>query len=234
MMETELVELPNNDDLWSSVTPENNIFHAQLLSPNGGSDQNSLNDSYQSAFDIPDVVPGNFIIYFKTNSFASENHYEVKDVTGNVVFSRNNMSNSTLYKDTLLLPPGCYTYFVYDNDGDGINFWANNDGNGYTRFKEVGGPIIKYFEGDFGDDIQFPFTIDFPLAYESIESDTRFEIFPNPSKDIVNIELSGFHNQVDIMIYNGLGQEVYSERVKTIDSEYRNSFDLSKFNRGFT
>ncbi len=232
MTEQEAVILPGPDDLWSTVNPSNNYFYAEVLNPNGQTDQNPLNNTYKSAFNIPPVVPSNFIIIFRTNNFASENSYEIKDAEGNTVFSRSNMSNNTVYNDTLMLGTGCYTYFVYDNDDDGINFWANNDGGGYTRFKQVGGPTLQFFEGDFGDDIQFPFTIDYPLAFEDIEENTGFEVYPNPTKDVINIEISGFDNEVDILIYNSLGQRVYSQRVKSANSDYRQSIDFSQFESG--
>ena len=45
---------------------------------------------------------------------------------------------------------------------DGIDFWANNDGSGMIRFREIGGSWIKSFEGDFGRSIHHQFKIGSP------------------------------------------------------------------------
>lgn len=232
MLETEQVVLPANDELWSTVTAEGNHFFAHITSPNGQEDENTPNDLYKSSFNIPPVLPADFIIMFKTNLHANENHFEVLDENDNVVFSRANMTNSTLYFDTLHLAPGCYTYKVYDSDGDGLNFFANNDGAGFTRIKQVGGSTLYYLEADFGDDLQFPFTVEYPLSFEELNPKTVFDVFPSPTRDKIHVNLSGFDAEVDLMIYNSLGQRVYSQRLRTSDSKYRGDIDLSGFESG--
>ena len=104
----------------------------------------------------------------------------VKDDNGNVIFERDFTAANTLHRDTLMLDVGCYTFTFNDSDDDGINFWANNDGNGVVRMKEVSGPTFQYFETDYGDGIHYEFTIDYPLTYEELRVEPSLKIFPNP------------------------------------------------------
>jgi hypothetical protein len=96
-----------------------------------------------------------------------------------------------------------------------VSFWANNDGNGTVRLKEVGGPTFKYFEGDFGDAINYEFTIDYPLTFDEVAGKHQFEVFPNPTQDQLSLSLEGFDTNVLIRVYNSLGQLVLSQRVTT-------------------
>ena len=88
---------------------------------------------------------------FRANLVPSENRFEVRDADGTLILTRNNMSASTTYYDTLNLSMGCYNFKVFDTDDDGVDFWNNNDGSGYVKLKKVGGSILKTFEPDFGE-----------------------------------------------------------------------------------
>ena len=39
---------------------------------------------------------------------------------------------------------------VTDVDDDGLDFWANNDGAGMIRFRDIGASWFKIFDCDFG------------------------------------------------------------------------------------
>ncbi len=208
-LESEEVTLPIGD-IWEPVTSTGNVFHVEVKSPNGSTDEYVQNNVYNSPFTIPDVVPANFYVRFRTNSFASESRYELLDWSGNSLFVRNGMSNNTTYKDTFNLGLGCYSLVITDSDGDGINFWANNDGTGSARISEVGGSTIKSFNGDFGGSLTYNFTIDYPLKYEDINPTSNVEIFPNPAND--QIFISGKNLQLkDLEIYNSIGQKIELE-----------------------
>ncbi len=232
MMETEIVELPTPATLWDALTENDNIFHANVEAPNGGTDSYEYNDSYHSSFTIPDVLPNEFIIMFKTNTQPGENNYELRDGEGNMLYERDNMTANTLYYDTVAIGQGCFHFRVFDTGDDGVNFWANNDGVGFVRFKEVGGPTFNYFEGDFGDDINYEFTVDFGLSYEEIKDEHYFEAYPNPTKDQLNIALSGFDTEVKISVYNSLGQLVLSQNINAAMNKTTSQIDMGILESG--
>jgi hypothetical protein len=226
------IELPSSFDLWSTLSQATNTFHVEVVNPNNATDVYAFNNHYKTNFSIPNVLPSNIILEFKTNNFPGENSYQLLDEQNNVILSRSGMSANTVYKDTLNLPMGCYTYQVMDSDDDGISFWANNDGSGYTRFKQVGGPILKSFIGDFGDNINYNFTIDFPLSYEELNDLSELKVYPNPVTNELNVSLRNFANDVNIQIIDNLGKEVQSKSVVTGSDVFIGKIDISNLPSG--
>jgi len=217
--ETEIVTLPSNWWMWNSLLPSGNVFHVELSAPNDGIDEYIHNNHYASKFNIPEVMPSTIVIYFKTNTKPQENNYQITDEQGNVVFSRSNMTANTLYRDTVELPLGCYNYHVNDTDGDGLSWWANSDGNGYTKFFSPAVGTVKQFNGDFGDNIHFNFTIDYPLSYEDLNDLNDLEIYPNPTRSSFTLEGKGL-SEASVVLFDNTGKaiqiptEFYSERIK--------------------
>ncbi len=203
----EEVELPTPAPFWTTVVAGGpNVFHARVLDPNGGSDEYAYNDEHSANFEIPDVVPNYFYIQLKTNSAGAETSYDLRDDLGNVIFSKGGLANNTLYRDTFQLAPGCYQLNVYDTDDDGIDFWANSDGIGQMYIREIGVPVIvKTFEGDFGKSIVYNFTVDFPLSYEDIKATESVELYPNPTRDQLNLAGEGI-DKATISVYNEFGE----------------------------
>lgn len=213
-LETAEVKLPFSDNLWSAVNgPSNNIFHVELRNPNNGTDGYTLNNKFNSTFNITNVVPSNFIIWFKTNAAAAETSYEIMDQTGTQIFLRSGLANNTQYRDTFQLPFGCYQFKITDTDNDGIDFWANNDGLGFARFRAANGAALLNFEGDFGKSLIYNFTVDYPLSYEEIADQQELKLYPNPANDRFTIEGQNI-NQLNISVYNSIGQALQLERTK--------------------
>jgi hypothetical protein len=214
--ETEIVDLPSPLSLWAAVTPTANIFHVELDSPNGGADEYEHNNFYHSKFEIPAVLPEEIVIYFKTNSAAGESSYKIIDSDGNSIFSRSGMGNNTTYQDTIQLEYGCYTFRVDDSDDDGIDFWANNNGVGACRIFKPGTGLIKTFDGDFGDNINFHFTVGSPLKYEDFYENSSISIYPNPSDEVFFIE----------------GKEIEKAKINILDSQGRKVNLRSSISKG--
>jgi len=215
-LETEEVELPSTASLWAGATTNNNTFHVEVKNPNNGTDGYHFNNIYQSEFDLADVLPYHFFLYFRTNNAAFESKYELFDDSGTLLYSRNNMTNNTTYRDTFQLDNGCYTLVITDTDDDGINFWANNDGNGSAYLREVSGPTLKNFNPDFGKSIIYHFSIDQPLAFEDLYDTKNIELYPNPASSIFTLA-AGSIAEASINIYNSLGQEVELPMVTSTD-----------------
>lgn len=228
-MEKETVELPLTATLWSPVsTSLDNKFHVEIKDPNSGVDEYSYNNTYSSPFNVPDVVPSNFVMIFKANNAAHESAWYLLDDMGNQLFSRTNMTNSALYLDTFNLQQGCYSIYITDSDDDGIDFWANNDGTGLARINEVGGGIVTVFEGDFGSSLLYNFTIDIPLSYEELNNEWDINVYPNPAKERFYIEGKEVQ-KANITIMNSMGQLV---NIPFTQGSDRIMFDTSKFPKG--
>jgi len=208
--ESEVVELPLID--WCSF--DNNIpFYARIILPNGSEDNYIVNDLLYSAYEFVEVYPETFAIWFKTNNVPNESSYELTDNEGNLIFSRSGMSANTLYKDTVILSPGCYKFQILDTGGspynneDGLSWWANNDGSGYARLKSVPGGFFKYYQDDFGTEITDYFRIeDWNVGLSEKLSDPIIEFYPNPANSYLNIDLelpSSSNIEIVITDFNG-------------------------------
>jgi len=232
MMDAEIVTLPTPEGLWNAVNESGNTFHVEIATPNGNEDQYTQNNTFSTDFRIPEVFPNHFLVMFRTNNAPWENRYELRDENENILFERDDMASLTLYRDTFLLEPGCYTFEVFDTDDDGITWWANNDGNGYVRLKEVNGSTLEFFEQDYGDGILYQFTIDQPLSYDEVSGGHTFEVFPNPASDQVSIKLSGFDTRINVQVFNKLGQMVMQKQVQQIGTELIETLDVDKLGSG--
>ena len=126
---------------------------------------------------------------------------------GAPVHSSGDLISNTQFRDTLTFSPGCYTFIVNDTDEDGLDFWANNDGSGMVRFREIGATWLKSFNADFGTNIVHQFTVGSAQSTSSNTQPIQWEIFPNPTKYKILIE--GFSDEkTQISVLNNLGERV--------------------------
>jgi hypothetical protein len=167
-------------------------FEVSVVSVNGiTGDNDLLNNIYRSMAPASKFFPKDIAIKFFTNASANmgtgfnESTWTLWDENGNEIASRNSLSNSTLYVDTLRdLPPGCYKFSIDDEGCDGLSYWANpNGGTGYLRFDYINAnSTIYYFPGDFGCNT----TVYFKVAETNLvglpanDLKNTIEIYPNP------------------------------------------------------
>ena len=216
-LETEEIELPTLND-WNGTS---NTFEITLKNPNGQPDDYIENNSMSSEFETVPEYPETFALWVGTNSGVinnlsqeSETSWNFYDENGNIVFNSGSLFANIQYRDTLTFSPGCYTFIMEDSDEDGLDFWANNDGGGMVRFREIGASWLKAFNADFGTNIIHQFRI---LGSQNTTNiiDDRWEIYPNPTND--NILIQGFsESETHIKIMNHLGEEVIKIKNESI------------------
>ena len=208
--ETEEVELPTLTN-WSGNA---NVFEVTLKNPNGQADEYDENNSMQSEFEMVAEYPESFALWFQTNggvvntfTQVSESSWEFFDENGASVHASGDLISNTQFRDTLTFSPGCYTFVVSDTDEDGLDFWANNDGGGMVRFRELGATWLKSFNADFGTNIVHQFNVGSVQSTSSNTHTMEYEIFPNPTKEKIIIE--GFSDEkTQISVLNNLGERV--------------------------
>ena len=213
-------------------------FSVTLSNPNGGADQYPYNNSKITKFTYPPVMPSQFVIEFKTNLFNTEDSYTLKNDAGTIIASRDGamLLPNTLYKDTVTLADGCYTYELNDTGGDGLSFWANPDqGSGYTRFRKVSpASLLKTFNADFGRQIYQQFTVGLTSGINDyiMSDNSTLGVYPNPSDGHVYIDINLNEKKDGIVeIYNILGEKVYTHEFKNITATSLEA-DLSDFGKG--
>ena len=238
-LEEATVEIPVLNYFWKEELGDGTKFHAKISEPNGVTDEYANNDQYNVSFTSPDVINDPFYIWFKTNNKAHENKIYLKDGNGDVIWSRTSLANTTEYKDTFDLDPGCYSIELYDSDNDGIGFWysaqVEGETNGHLRLRKVGGFTFENFEKDFGNYIKYNFTVGFALETPEEELNYNFEVFPNPSTGVFNLALDNFTGaQVVIEVYNELGQKMNSfvKQNTNVEGYLKTQLDLSNLEKG--
>ena len=217
---------------WNGWLNGDNTFYVEISNPNGEQDEYGPNNVYKTPFDLTYEFPNQFVINFKTNLVGHQNHYEIIDAYGNPVHEKDGFGNSTLYKDTVALADGCYTFTLHDSGDNGISFWANNQGSGSLYFKDMDGGILYNFQSDFGKFISLDFTVGLAVNTEEREIEGHFNIFPNPSDDIVNIAVALPEKQeIQIIIYDLNGRAIYDNKIENINHHVE-KVDLGRFQNG--
>src|SRR5690606_16525041 len=138
----------------------------------------------------------------------------IKDINGEIVFEHDDLYAQTIYRDTMDLEPGCYTFEFLDTGNDGLSYWANTaQGSGYLRVKENGCAMIESVEAEFGRSVIRAFSVgDFTSVYDHSPETPVVSVFPNPTKGRLNIEFKETSESCSIEIFNSLGSKVLSDQ----------------------
>lgn len=192
---------------------------------------NDTNNYKTSAFDLVKILPPRFAIEFRANGAPQENYYEILDATGTVVHMKDNFKANTMHRDTVSFTPGCYTFILHDLDKDGLNFFANSDGLGSIRFRNMAGTYFQSFNANFGTEVRYQFIIDpTQVGINNEEAEEQVKLYPNPANDKIYVEMNGAEELKEIRIYSLTGQllHVYAKMTDVVE----NGLDLPNLNTG--
>lgn len=181
-------------------------------------DDNNANNHAEMTFNRPPVLTYNntddnrMIIILRTNSAFQETSYALYDINDNIVFQRNNFdAPNTTFRDTIQLNQGCYRFHLMDSDGDGLSFFANDDGSGQCRLDRVGASDFKIFNPDFGREVIYYFYFQTNLVsveeYEFAKS--KPIAYPNPTSSEIRLRFNEMIGNFDVRISDAIGREVY-------------------------
>jgi hypothetical protein len=195
-------------DLPAITFAAGNVFYSKIYPADSTwLDYDMFNNTYKTDYNLVKGLPQRFGIEFRSNSAPDENSYEIQDANGNIIFSRDGFKANTMHKDTVNLTSGCYTFIVYDSDKDGMNFFANSDGVGSVRFRDMGNVIFQSFNANFGTEIRFHFVVDTNLTgLNTIEKESFFKVYPNPASDKCFIENNSNETILSVKLFNLQGQ----------------------------
>ncbi len=229
-MDTVTINLPitNIPAFWTTAT-NNHIFNATVRNPNGVTDQYTANNDLISTYtDVP-TYTDDIIINFRTNLMGSESAYRLLDGSGNIIFQRSGMSNSTTYNDTLHLEWGCYVFEMTDAGDDGLYFYYNSAGTGFCRLKNAdNGSTFRTFKPNFGAGYTEYFKVGYLFDVEETEVPTEMLIYPNPGSGIFNVDLLGFGaGDIQVHVYNTLGQLVWNHVIHSDNGDEIVPVDLT-------
>ena len=213
-------------------------FKVYLADVNGAADQYAYDDTAYTTALIPTATDTSIVIWFKSNSSPNESSYRLLDDNNNIVFQRTqgSMAANTIYKDTLHLAAGCYRFKVLDSGDDGLTWWANSaQGSGFVRlYRYVGATQFVFFNSDFGSETGNSFRA-IPggvVGVEETVSNTMLSIYPNPSKGLVNVDISLTKpSNVLVEVFNQMGQQIAAKAQGNYTAGVI-EMDLSSFSNG--
>ena len=239
-LEKEIVEVPITNNAWWNSYHGDMKFNAQLIYANSTTEWEDeyMNNNYMAVdVEAPEMIDGPFYVWLKTNNKASENSYKLVDASGAVIFERNSLQNTTDYKDTFDLAPGCYSVIVEDSDHDGLGFWYSSqvegETSGFMRIRKVGGAIMEFFPTDFGAYHRYDFSIGMTVGLEEAKKKVNVELFPNPTEGNFELSLNGPLGETsNVEIYSVSGSRVYTASMNTKGNYGQMNIDLSHVDAG--
>ncbi len=232
-MDTISVELPIPDQSFWDHTNYCNLFHAEIFEVNGSPDDYPSNNHQQTTFDSPPSIPGDLIIWYRSNNSPNENDLYLYDDQGNIIYENTAASASTWYKDTVALSPGCYKLVMTDLGEDGLSFFANpNQGSGSLRIRKMGGGTHKIFNPNFGSEIIYYFTSGYTVNTEELGEEIDAKLYPNPNDGLFTVETEGILGPIELEVYNNLGAQIKKVNYTTADIAHQQQLDLSNLPRG--
>lgn len=172
----------------------NERFEARLLFPNGHKDAWEEDNVLSSVYVAPPVIPSKIILQFLTNNKPQDNTVWIENTKKETVYSKKpeQLQPRTLYQDTIVLQPGCYTLTLSDTAGDGLEFWYEPEsGYGYLRLLDMQGRLIHVFESDCGNGERFAFQASEAFTPDTSQTQYAFVLYPRRTRDDLTLD---FHS----------------------------------------
>lgn len=219
---SEVVILPT-----ATMTAGSHSFTASTSSPNGGTDENTLNDTIHSNFYT--VINGeNVTLNLTLDCYASETSWSIISPTGTVLYESSGYANNTqgLVSYNFCLADSCYYFVLNDQYGDGMSGCASGDGS-YEILNANSDVIanLPVVEANFGTSYVRPVC----LAESGITSVTKealFKAFPNPTSATITIQADT--ELTSVKLSSLTGEIVYEEALNSKSV----IVDLSGFSNG--
>jgi len=228
-MEYDTISLPvDGAGFWISGENE---FTVSVNNPNGQADEYAANNSISTNYNLPDSYDNYIILEIKSrNSNSNYISYSVKDDAGNIIVEKESLSNTTYYRDTLRLDPGCYTYEIRDAYQRGLSDPMIQWGSGSHKIKTLSGQTIKTFQPWFGHSYNYVFSISDLVYVQEQNLEETIKVYPNPASDFMNIQLEQIKGDITIQLINLSGQVAMQKQ--TDAEQEQQQIDISRLSAG--
>lgn len=196
-----------------------------ITAVNGGADQRSTNNQAFGDFELP-TIPSSYataqvVLTLQRDLYGSETTWNLKNAAGAIIAQGGPYSNASgttlpavLNQNINVTNNTCYTFTINDSFGDGI---CCAYGAGYYTLKTSSNVVIvnSTFSGKATESTSF---IVGSLGTEDFDLLAKITLYPNPTKDIINIGISNdLELPTSFIIYNAIGQEIQKRNIQTND-----------------
>jgi len=200
-----------------------NVIQVNVLNPNYGEDLNPMNDMLVVEFlGLPNEGT-ELTVNITTDMWPEETSWEIWSDTTLVYASGSYaaMDENNSFSYSMCLLPGCYTFVINDEYGDGI-CCTFGDGS-YEVLDEYGNQLA------FGGEFQWQATEDLCISTSTFErSQGNLKVFPNPTTGPVSID---YHGQIasELNVFDLMGSLVQTKRI----IPGMNNLNLSELSDGY-
>ena len=211
-----------------NVSGGNHTLVVQLLSPNGSTDENTVDNTVVSTAFTVFVDTATVNLTLVTDEYGDETSWDFKDSNDTILYSGETdvYGNETTYNHTFdVLTGGCYTFTIYDSGADGI---CCSWGAGSYTLTDSNSNVIAT-GGEFLAQETVSFTTVNTLGTENYLLDRKITFYPNPATNVLNIKVGASNSLPDTYkIYNMLGQIVLQQSIGELNDLAVNTSSLSK------
>jgi len=161
---------------------------------------------------------------------VDQNTWELTDSSGTIIDSGGPYSESGDYTHELdVIQSECYTFSIFDSEGDGLSNNNNLGGAAGQEFYELkaDNDILIHTNTNFGSSESTQISTNY-LGLSDIDINT-FSVYPNPSEYIINIKPNGSNIPEKYLIFDINGRVVLDKTVST-DSDL--AIDIGSFDSG--
>lgn len=199
-----------------AANPTNTIT-VDVVSVNGSTDQNSVNNKISKSAPLTNVVANtlNMKMDFTQDQWGTEDSWVIYDEVTNAVIAQDGpfadlgASGTLLHSVTFTVAnTTCYKLVVSDSYGDGVNSGAG--AGGYSL--KSGTVAIITSNGQYGSGETKLFkTLNTVGLRSNVANFNAVNVFPNPASGITNLSIDLSQNEtIQVSVINSIGQEVYS------------------------
>lgn len=189
--ESEVINVPEID----YYVLNSSIFSVYLENPNEQDDEFPYNNSLSSTILEAQEVSSPITLVLKLDDFPEQTSWEVTNSNGNLLYSGGPYTEAGVFltESFNLEENDCYTFTIYDSEGDGLA--------GTGIYKLMYETTVFQTGKDFGlkDEIEFEISL---TDMEEVTLEDNIMIYPNPASNVLNIETSKPYKSVDILDMN--------------------------------
>lgn len=194
---------------------ENDVLTATLVNPNGGTDENTADNSATKEFTFVQgeiFITNQVLFELIPDEYGSETTWELKNSNGEILYEGGPYENDDMTPINLtfgLAEEDCYTFVINDEYGDGI---CCTYGNGSYKLTTAEGNLIAE-GGDFENMEETTFKNFDSLGVNDSAVSMDLSIHPNPSNGIFNITNNG-SEQLNYKVFDVSGKLIQTGNAK--------------------
>jgi hypothetical protein len=213
------------------------LFNATIISVNNSPDLNNVNNTTSKNINIPpinqqsgDSTP-KVTLTLQCDRDGSETTWTLKNRIGTTLYqggpyadaSSSTNLNAPITQVFNLQNGECYTFTINDSYGDGIN---TNGGVGSYSLRDENNSVFAS-GGIFLFNETKGFTFG-SLGTDSFETSKDIYIYPNPAKEIININIPSIYGlPTSYSVVDNLGKTIITKKVKNLEDLSLNTSLLS-------